>query len=145
MRKFEFSKHYVCLEGEKTAFSFTLSVLAIFLYFSPIQKHYKIVVARELGKTKSDTFKNVFGMGKKVAATNCVFQKLCSAENTVLLCFQQAQQLQQIMCMLNKQKIYENIGLLFNMAKGVFSLGVLLLVWRVVVGCVVFVCFLFIF
>ena len=34
------------------------------------------------------------------------------------------------------------IGLVFSMAKNVFSLGVLLLVWFVVVGCVVFVCLL---
>ena len=47
-------------------------------------------------------------------------------------------------CMLKKQKIMKNCGLVLNMAKDVFCFGGLLRFWFVVVGCVVvvFLCIL---
>ena len=42
--------------------------------------------SRSCPKPKMTLFseKGVFGMGEKVVSTNCVFEKLCSSENTVL-------------------------------------------------------------
>ena len=49
-----------------------------------------------------------FDTGEKVGFINCVFEKLCFSENTILQCFQKTQQLHYKNSMLKNQKIQEN-------------------------------------
>ena len=78
---------------KKRAFSLQLSVLAK-IFFGPKQckagNTIKIGVSAEIAKNKNDTFlgkKGVFDMVEKVGFTNCVFEKLCFPENTILIVF----------------------------------------------------------
>ena len=66
-------RHYLCLEGKKRHFR------AHYLFWPNFSYTTKIVV--NWAKPKMTPFfeKCFFGMGEKVAVTNCVFQKLCSA------------------------------------------------------------------
>ena len=61
-------------------------------------------------------------MGEKVGFTNCVFEKLCFAENTIFIVFAEKTQLfRKKLCMLNKnRKSMKNSGLFLNMEKWCF-------------------------
>ena len=48
-----------------------------------------------------------FDIGEKVGFTNCVFEKLCSSENTILKCFQQNTAVATKKLHVEKQKFYE--------------------------------------
>ena len=88
------------------------------------QNHKKTInfwFQQKLPKTK--TFfvgKGVFGMGEKVVFTNCVFEKLCSRENTIFRVFSAKHNSCSKICMLITQIIYESRGLFLNMAKRCF-------------------------
>ena len=82
------AKHYFCLEGRgrhfRAHYLFGPPFLQYFSFSRSLsQNTIKIVVSRDIGQTKTTPFlwKSVLGMGEKVAVTNCVFQKPCSAEN----------------------------------------------------------------
>ena len=78
---------------KKRAFSCTLSVLAK-NFFGPKQckpeNTTKKGVSAEIGQNQNDTFflKRVFfDMVEKLGFTNCVFEKLCLSENTMVIVF----------------------------------------------------------
>ena len=81
---------FVSEREKKRAFSCTLSVLAKILGAQNGVKPgstIKIVVSAEIAQNQNDTslFKKLFfDMGEKVGFTNCVFEKLCLSENTIL-------------------------------------------------------------
>ena len=88
----------------------------------------QIVVSAELPKTKNDTFffeKGVFffDMGEKVGFTNCVFEKLCSSENTIFIVLSaKHSSCNKKAVFWRKQRIYEIVGCFWACQKGVFCL-----------------------
>ena len=62
-----------------------------------------------------------FDMGEKVGFTNCVFEKLCFAENTIVIVFSENTAFQkQNMYVKQNRKFMKNSGLFLNMAKWCF-------------------------
>ena len=132
--------HYLCQEGKKKTRIFVHTICFGQKCFGPKQwepekKNYKIVVSAEIAQNpKRHLFlkKVFFDMGEKVGFTNCVFEKLCSSENTIFIVFSAKHGSCNRNCMLKKQKIMKNCGLFLNMAKGMFCLfifQVLMLLW----------------
>ena len=84
-------------------------------------------------------------MGEKVVVTvllTVFFNSCVLLKAQFLLCFsaKHSNCSKKGVCLKNRN-LMKNRGLLLNMAKRCSCLGVLLHVWFVVVGCVVFVCF----
>ena len=84
---------------KRRAFSLQLSVFGKwhFLYLSQITKHYKKGFSRHRGKPKMALFVSKVSFWvfpSKAGFTICDTQKLCSAENIVLWCFQRNTALQ---------------------------------------------------
>ena len=78
------------------AFSCTRSVLAKNMFWTKNSgkpgKTIKIGVSAEIAQNQTLHLfyeKGVFYMGEKVGFTNCVFEKLCSSENTIFIVFRQ--------------------------------------------------------
>ena len=100
---------------------------------------------RKLPKTRNDTFalkKAFLGMGVKVVVAHCVFEKLCSAENTNFIVFsaKHSSCSKQDVCWKKTENSYKkNSGWLLTRQIGAFCLVFLLLVWFVVVGWLVLV------
>ena len=87
------------------------------------RKNYKIVVSAEIAQNLKRHFfrQRCFGMGQKVVFTNCIFEKLCSLENTIFIVFSAKHS----SCSKNvyvdkKIKFMKNSGLFLNMAKRCF-------------------------
>ena len=65
-----------------------------------------------------------FDMGEKVGFTNCVFEKLCFAENTIFIVFSEKKNTafqKQNMYVEQNRKFMKNSGLFLNMAKWCFG------------------------
>ena len=62
-------------------------------------------------------------MGEKVGFTNCVFEKLCSSENTFFIVFSACTAVAEKGGMLKKQKCYETWWVVLEHGKKVFLFG----------------------
>ena len=118
--------HYLCQEGEKSAFSCTPSVLAQ-KNVGPKQwkpgKTIKIVVSAEIVQNlKWHLFlkKVFFDMGEKVGFTNCVFEKRCASENTIFIVFSGKHSSCNEKAVCWKNRNYEKKWVVLNMAKWCF-------------------------
>ena len=113
---------------KKCAISCTLSVLDKFFWGQNSENQealYKSWFQRKLPKTKMTPFllKKVFwGWAKRCFFTNCVFEKLCSLENTISYSQQNTAVAVKNMHVEKKQKFMKNCGLFLNMAKRCFCL-----------------------
>ena len=87
-------------------------------------KNKKIVVSAEIAQNqKRHLFfeKGVSDMGEKVGFTNCVFEKLCSSENTMFIEFSaKHSNCNKKLYVEQKRKFTQNSGLFFYMAKRCF-------------------------
>ena len=80
------------------------------------------MVSAEIAQNqKCDLFfeKGVFDLGEKVGFTNCVFEKLCSSENTILV-FSARHSSCNKNGMLKSRSFMNNSGFFLNMAKRCF-------------------------
>ena len=123
-------KNDLFLEGVKGAFSLTLSVLGKCFFFGwytyKITKHYKNRgFSRHMVKTPNGTFgsEGVFWEGPRKGLYYLWYTKLCSAESTILLCFQENKALQKIECKLKITEIYQTLGAVCQHAKRCFLGG----------------------
>ena len=107
-------------------------------------KTVKIVVSAEVAQKQMTLFlkKGVFDMGEKVSFTNCVFEKLCSSENTSFRVFSAKHSSCNIKAVCWKiQTIYEkNSGLFVSMAKSCFLFVLCLFFQALMLLWFVFVC-----
>ena len=118
--------HYLCQEGRKKRI-FVHTICFGQICFGPNQwkpgTTIEIVVSAEIAQNQKWHFffeKDVFWHGWKSGFTNCVSEKQCSSENTILYCFQQNTAVAIKSCMLKKQKIDEKLWVGFEHGKKVF-------------------------
>ena len=121
---------FVSRREKKSAFSYTLSVLAKMFFFGPKQCNagntIKIGGSAEIArkKTKWHLFwekRCFFDMVEKVGFTNCVFEKLWFPENTIFIVFSAKHSFSKTKTVYWKeQKIYEKLWVVFEHGKVVF-------------------------
>ena len=117
--------HYFVRKGEKSVFSCTLSVLAKTFFGSKTVKTRKHYTNRGFSgncpRPKMTLFwKRCFWHGWKVSFTNCVFEKLCSSENTIFIVCSAKHSGCSKTLYVEKTEFMKNSGLFLNMAKGCF-------------------------
>ena len=108
---------------------------------SEIRKNYKNCgFSGNCPKPKMTPFvlkKVFFEMVENLGFTNCVFEKLCSSENTIFIVFSAKHSSCNKSCMLRNRKCMKDCGLFLNMAKwcflGLFFVEVLMVLWFVFV------------